>query len=348
MIVGIRNVRKALQWMAGLAGAAMIWTGVANAQTSLTSTPPYEGPIIDTHLHAFPANFRGPPPTGVCVGEARELSYRSERPWSAEFLELVKKPRCANPIWSSRTDIELRDQTLAALRRLNVTGIVSGPVDRVRDYAARLPGRVIPAIEFNLKQFHYTPADVARLLDTGGFKVLGEVTDQYDGVAPDDPRLDAFWKVAADRDVPVAIHLGVGPPGAPYLTPEFRAHLHSPFALERILTRHPNLRVYAMHAAWPMLDELKAMLYTYPQLYVDTGSLQFALTRAEYYSFLKNLVAAGFADRIMFGSDQQVWPGLIEEGIHAINEAPITTEQKRMILHDNAARFFRLDTPKSR
>ena len=68
-----------------------------------------------------------------------------------------------------------------------------------------------------------------------------------------------------------------------------------------------------------------------------------ALTRTEYYSFLKNLVDAGFTDRIMYGTDQIVWPGLIEEGINAINEAPfLTLQQKKTILHDNAARFFRL------
>lgn len=36
-----------------------------------------------------------------------------------------------------------------------------------------------------------------------------------------------------------------------------------------------------------------------------------------------------------------VWPGLIEE--RAIREAPyLSEEQKRAILHDNAARFLRL------
>ena len=98
-----------------------------------------------------------------------------------------------------------------------------------------------------------------------------------------------------------------------------------------------------MHAGWPMRDDMKAMLYAHPQLYVGTGVLQMAATRAEYYDFLENLVNAGFIERIMFGSDQMVWPGLIEEGIDAINEAPfLTTAQKAAILHENAARFLRM------
>jgi len=45
----------------------------------------------------------------------------------------------------------------------------------------------------------------------------------------------------------------------------------------------------------------------------------------------------------MFGSDQMVWPGLIERSIQVIEEAPFLSDtQKRDILYNNAARFLRL------
>ena len=51
------------------------------------------------------------------------------------------------------------------------------------------------------------------------------------------------------------------------------------------------------------------------------------------------------AKRIMFGSDQMVWPDAIPVAINSIRSAPfLTAEQKRDILHDNAARFLRLET----
>ena len=47
---------------------------------------------------------------------------------------------------------------------------------------------------------------------------------------------------------------------------------------------------------------------------------------------------------VLFGSDQMVWPQAIERAIAGIESADfLTEEQKRMILHDNAARFLRLD-----
>ena len=59
--------------------------------------------------------------------------------------------------------------------------------------------------------------------------------------------------------------------------------------------------------------------------------------------YLQGIVDAGFADRVMFGSDQMVWPGVIERALAVIEEAPfLSHEQKRGILYDSAARFLRL------
>lgn len=45
----------------------------------------------------------------------------------------------------------------------------------------------------------------------------------------------------------------------------------------------------------------------------------------------------------MFGSDQMVWPGVIERSIRTIEEAPfLSADTKRDILYNNAARFLRL------
>jgi hypothetical protein len=50
-----------------------------------------------------------------------------------------------------------------------------------------------------------------------------------------------------------------------------------------------------------------------------------------------------FINRVMFGSDQMVWPGTIERAIAVLEEAPfLSTQQKRDILYNNAPRFLRL------
>ena len=92
-----------------------------------------------------------------------------------------------------------------------------------------------------------------------------------------------------------------------------------------------------------MLDDLIAVLYAHPQVHLDIGVIVFTQPREAFYRWLKAVVDAGFGNRVMFGSDQMVWPGVIERSITVIKEAPFLTEaQKRDILYNNAARFLRL------
>ena len=107
--------------------------------------------------------------------------------------------------------------------------------------------------------------------------------------------------------------------------------------------KHPQLRVYIMHAGFPMLDDLLAVLYAHPQVYVEVGIIVYAMPREGFYSYLEGIFEAGFGNRVMFGSDQMVWPETIGRSIKVINEAPFLSEQqKRDVLFNNAARFLRL------
>jgi predicted TIM-barrel fold metal-dependent hydrolase len=183
-----------------------------------------------------------------------------------------------------------------------------------------------------------------QMFSNGQYRVLGEVGIQYRGIEPGDARFEPYLAMAEQLDIPVGIHIGPGPPGAPYLgTPAYRARLHSPLILEEPLIRHPKLRIYAMHAGWPMLDDTLTMLWTYPQLYIDVGVISFAIPQAEFHAYLRRIVQAGFGKRVLFGSDQMVWPEALEIAIQSIEKADfLSPGEKRDILYNNAARFLRL------
>ncbi|MCI0636362.1 MAG: amidohydrolase family protein, partial [Actinobacteria bacterium] len=259
-------------------------------------------------------------------------------------------PPCREPLVSPATDDELMLRTLEELERLNVVGVLSGPLPVVERWKAAAPDRLlIPGLMFSVKTGP-SPEEFRELVRTGRVAVLGEVINQYDGIAPDDPRFEPYLAIAEELDIPVAIHLGPGPPGTAYVsTPEYRSRLGEPALLEQVLGRHPRLRVYAMHAGWPLVDEMIQLLYAHPQLYVDVGILTYAYPQMDFHRFLGRLVEAGMVDRILFGSDQMIWPDAIERAIEGIESADfLTAEQKRMILHDNAARFLRLDEVSTR
>ena len=300
-------------------------------------------PIIDMHLHASAANSQGPPPLGMCTPIALMPGWTQQTPYPQEFLEQFKKPRCADPVWSPMTDGELMQQTIDVVRRFNIYGVISG--SRLDTWLAAEPNRFMPGLHLNVADKNPpTPASIRERHAQGRIRALAEVVNQYSGVAPDDPRMEPYWQIAEELDIPVGYHLGTGPPGAIYLGfTNYRARLHSALLLDEVLVRHPRVRVYVMHAGFPMLDDMLAMLYAHPQLHVDVGVIVYSQPRPAFYRYLQAMVDAGFINRIMFGSDQMVWPGVIERSIAVINEAPfLSAAQKRDILYNNAARFLRL------
>lgn len=330
------------------------WLAIAAALAALSATaataaPARRPPIIDMHVHA-----RAP---GAIVGApdacAPFVVWPRWDPAVPDFGALTfNHPPCAHPIPPARDADELMAQTLAVMERRNIIGMVSGrPQDTAR-WKAAAPGRVILGLDLRLHDSGpptrllkaYSVDELKALHARGEFQVLGEVMAQYEGVAPDDPRLEPFWAFAEAMDIPVGIHMGPGGGADAYSgASRYRVRNGDPLLLEEVLVRRPRLRVYIMHAGFPFADNLRALMFAHPQVYVDISAIGFSEPRPAFWRFLQEIVDAGFGDRVMFGSDQGVWPGVIEPAIAAIEEAPFLTEaQKRDILYNNAARFLRL------
>ena len=306
-------------------------------------------PVIDMHIHAeHIKKKKGDPP--LCIGAPfRDLGINDPKnDYSQVFESALKTNGWADHyLPSPGTDDSLRLLTITTMRKNNVYGVTSGDIETVRRWKAEAGDRIIPSVYWNFNSaLHWglTVDSLENLFRSGEFKVFGEIAIQYEGYAPSDTLFDPYLDMAERLDIPVGIHIGCGPPGAPYAgSTRYRARLHSALLLEEALIRHPKLRVYAMHAGWPMIDDMLATLYAHPQLYVDLAGICFMIPKKEFYYYLERLVNAGFEKRILFGSDNMIWPGAIEAGINTINAAKfLNKSQKRDILFNNAARFLRL------
>ena len=269
-------------------------------------------PIIDMHLHAF------------------ELM-----PGDTESLAGLRAP--------DTPEQYMRD-TINLLEEFNIRAVTSGPKELVQQWHQAAPDRIIPGIFFS-RPDEISLDWIEEASGKGDLAVLGEIVTQLEGIPPNDPSLEPIFSLAERLDIPVGFHVGLGPQAAAYDEyPKYRASLSNPLLLEDVLIRHPDMRLYVCHAAWPMLDEMIHLLYSHPQVYVDTGVIDWFLPKEEFYTYLKRIVNAGFGDRVMFGSDQMTWPQAIPRAIEAIETADfISEDQKRDILFENAARFLRLN-----
>jgi predicted TIM-barrel fold metal-dependent hydrolase len=323
--------------------AALLALSVLLAAPQISGAAETPEPVFDVHLHALPPDQQGPPPLAMCTPMTMPV-WDPATPYPEVFMRLYKEPACDDPVWSPETGEELLRRTLDEMRAHNVYGVLSGTTELVDRWTSAAPERFLRGFGFRLAPGSPTPDEVVEWHASGRLDVLAEITTQYQGIAPDDERLEPYWAALEEHDIPVGIHVGTGPPGSPHLGfVGYRGSLHSALTMEGVLLRHPRLRVYLMHAGFPMIDDLLALMYAHPQVHVGIGVIVYTQPREAFYRYLEAIFEAGFGKRVMFGSDQMVWPETVGRSIRVIREAPfLSEEQKRDILFDNAARFFRL------
>lgn len=232
----------------------------------------------------------------------------------------------------------LRPAALAAMDEYNVVlAVVSGEIDAVLEWTYESRESFVTGIMID-RPDAISYADLKEHFESGRVQVLGELTLQYEAIPIDDPSVDPMLSLAHELDVPVHVHLaGLGG------SADFPVHLGNPLRLAKVLRKYPGLRIYIENASWPFLEEVTSLMYQYPSVYVDISTILHLTPRNVAYAYLKGLVDNGLGKRVMYGSDQMIWPEVIGENIEAIEAASfLTEEQKRDILYNNAARFLRL------
>jgi predicted TIM-barrel fold metal-dependent hydrolase len=328
--------------LAGLMSTLLFIAGtcVARAQNTSTAVPP----IIDVHHHAMD-NDNGSSMDPMCPNTSKFTA--SDAKTDAGQQSGWVQEECSPKLYPAAKGEYMKD-VLAEMERLNVTAVVFGGPKSVQKWKDAAPNRVVPGTDFE-KGADRVPLDELRKdFTTGGMKVMGEIGLQYGGTSPSDPSVDKYFALAEELDIPVAIHMGTGGSGrANLLIQKFRGSAGNPLLLEELLARHPKLRVQIMHAGYPMIDNLLTLLQANSHVYVDIAGLIWSYPIKEVNRYIERMVDAGFEDRIMFGTDQFMWPKLMAYSISIIQNADyLTPEQKRDVLYNNAVRFLRLDTSK--
>jgi len=298
-------------------------------------------PIIDVHVHAMKMNpaFGG----DMCPWFLKNMPGSDPNGPPPSFINT----ECAHPLKAAKSDQEFQDGLVATMKRLNMTIVASGDAGIMRKWQKAMPGRVIPSLGISSSS-EMTAKAFEDSLKGGFYKVMGEVAPQYQGMSPSDASLDAYFAAAEKLNIPVGIHMGTGGNGMANITsPKFRASLGNPFLLEDLLAKHPKLKIWVMHAGYPMADEMIALMGANAYVYVDLAGFIWSYPLEEIHNYLRRLVEAGFAKRILYGTDHMIWPELIETSIGVIENANyLSEEQKRDIFFNNAVRFFNLDESK--
>jgi len=242
-----------------------------------------------------------------------------------------------------------RIATFAAFKKWNIVkAVVSGNPESVENWVAKDSShRIIRGILiFASTDYGMDSVKFEQMVKDKKIEVFGEIGAYYSGTTLSDSVWQPYLRICEKYDIPVAIHMGGGDPGGTYSwSPKARLALSDPYLIENVLIKYPKLRIYMMHAGgedWPE-HAIRLMAY-YPQLYTDLAVMLWVEPNTQRYikDFLRNVKEAGYLDRVMFGSDQMIWPYAIEKSIRFLNSLTfLTKKDKEDIFYNNAVRFLK-------
>ncbi|TRO65506.1 amidohydrolase family protein [Christiangramia sabulilitoris] len=271
------------------------------------------GQVIDMHMHSYTE-------TDFWAGTAR------------------------NGLESSKTARETLEQTIQKMDRHKIEyAVVCGSIESLERYTKRddrfIPGYQDSGALIPVSQFE-------EYIKSGKIKVFGEIMAVYKGKTLADPIYQPYLALCEKYGIPVAYHSGGSFPNAQQLGwPDYRISLGDPFLIEDVLVKYPKLKIYLMHAGENFYENTLRMMDGYPTLHADLGVEMWLhpMTKDFAVKFLKSAQNYGFLDRVMFGSDQMVWPEAITNSIDFLNDLDfLTSEEKDMIFYKNARKFLEI------
>lgn len=204
--------------------------------------------------------------------------------------------------------------------------------DEVAACVAALPDRLVGVAAVDLERPMEAVRELRRAVTTLGFKAVRMLPWLWDR-PPDDRRYYPIYAACVDLGVPFCTQVGhTGPlmpsePGRPI-----------PY-LDRVALDFPELVIVGGHIGYPWTEEMIALCRKYPNVYIDTS----AYKPRRYPPALVDYLRGRGRHKVLFGSNA---PMITPRACLAqLDDLDLDPEARRLFLHDNAQRVFKLDTP---
>ncbi|MFL6021870.1 MAG: amidohydrolase family protein [Marmoricola sp.] len=242
--------------------------------------------LFDVHVHFLPANIQA-----AVWREFDQAGPKIGRPWPIRYRGSVEER-----VEQLRSFGVRRFTALPYAHKPGVAGYLN---DWAADLAAAVPECLRSAT------FYPEPGVgeyVAELVSDGVevFKLHTQVGE----FLLDDPLLDPAWEALAAAGTPVITHVGSGPVGNAFTGPEH---------LERLLAKHPDVRVVVAHLGAPEFAEFLDLAEKHEHTYLDT-----TMVFTDFFVPFPDVLVprlAGLGDKILYGSD---FPNLPYEYSHQL------------------------------
>jgi len=155
------------------------------------------------------------------------------------------------------------------------------------------------------------------------------------GIPPHHAKMYPIYSTCVELDIPIWFHLSIN-----YSTNNME--VERPIYLDIVAQDFPVLKIIAGHGGWPWVNELVAVAWRNPNIYIDIASYlpKYIGMKGTGWEQLIHFGNSVLQDRILFGSTWLFMGMSIKQLADGVMELPLKEEVKRKWLYENAARLL--------
>ncbi len=143
----------------------------------------------------------------------------------------------------------------------------------------------------------------------------------------DDPKVVKIFEICNKKKLPVLLHTG-----------DSRYDNSNPNRVKKILTMFPDLTIIGAHfGGWSIWDKAPEILSKYKNLYVDTCSSFYALSKER----AREIIDLYGTDRVIFGTDFPMWKQ--DEELEFLFDLGLNENELKNILYNNLAKLLNIE-----
>jgi predicted TIM-barrel fold metal-dependent hydrolase len=152
-------------------------------------------------------------------------------------------------------------------------------------------------------------------------------------LAPDNARYYPFYAKCCELDVPIQMQVGQ----SMLYAPDYPCRsVGRPITLDAVACDLPELKVVGIHIGIPWTDEMIAMAWKHPNVYIGCDAHSPRYWPASFVQYLNTYGQ----DKVIFGTDFPVLG--FARTIQEIEALGLRPDPLRKLMRDNAARLYRL------
>ncbi len=207
------------------------------------------------------------------------------------------------------------------------------PYEWVADAVARYPGRLYGIAGVDPTEGMRGVRELERAVKESGF-IGAHLYPHWFEMPPDHARYYPFYAKCVELNVPIQIQVGHC---LRYSADRPLKSVGRPITLDTIACDFPELKLVGIHIGWPWTEEMIAVAYKHPNVYIGSDAYAPKHWPPEFVHFLNTFGQ----DKVLFGTD---FPVIDPEcAMREIEDLALRPESKRKFLRDNTLRLYSID-----